>query len=87
MRVHVIGAVLSIVFDDEDRRVIPVRTVRDRLYHSPDGEVVVRHGSGGARLSGRGAVGVIVGQVEKHVGGKLGSLAFLSGANETHQTH
>ncbi len=77
-----VGAILGIVFDDEDRRVIPVRTVRDRFDHAADRQIVVRDRGRGAWLAGRRAVGVIVRQIEKHECRQLGSLAFLAGANE-----
>ena len=77
-----VGAILGVVFDDEDRRVVPVRTVRDGFDHAADREIVVRDRGRRARLAGRRAVGVIVRQIEQDEGWQLGSLAFFAGANK-----
>ena len=61
MRIHVIGAILGVVFDDEDRGVIPVSTMRHGLHHPPDSKIVVSHGRAGLGFARRRAVGVIVG--------------------------
>ena len=41
MAVDVVGAVLAVVLDHEDRRVLPVLAVRDLVDDLADGEVVV----------------------------------------------
>ena len=41
MRVHVVGAVLRIVFEDEEGRVVPVRRVRDRLDGAAHRQIVI----------------------------------------------
>ncbi len=43
MRVHVVGPVLRIVLQDEDRRIVPERRVRHRLHQPAHRQVVVRH--------------------------------------------
>ena len=43
VRVNVVGAVLRVVFDDEDGRVLPVGTFRDGFDDATDGVVVLRH--------------------------------------------
>ena len=41
MRVNVIGAILSIVFEDENGCVIPVSAVRDRFDYAAQRKIVV----------------------------------------------
>ncbi len=45
MSVNMVRAILRVVFQDKDRRVVPVGTVRHRLNHSTDREVIVGNGS------------------------------------------
>ena len=66
VRIHVVGAVLCVVFDDENRGIVPVRTARNRFDHSPDGEVIIRNRRCRARLAGAGTDGVIVRQIKQH---------------------
>src|ERR1019366_1089578 len=65
MSVNVVGAVLRIVFDDEDGGVVPVGTVGDGVDDAADRQIVV--GDRGLRrgLAGTRASSVIVGQIEK----------------------
>ena len=58
MAVHVVGAVLGVVLGDEDRRVLPVRGVRDLVDDLADGEVVV----GDLRLRVGRSTGVVAGE-------------------------
>ena len=51
MSVHVISAILSVVFENENGGVVPVGTVRDRLRHATDREIVIRDACGRAGLS------------------------------------
>lgn len=65
MRIDVVGSVLRIIFQNEDRRIVPVRAMRDSLHDTPDREIVI-----GDRRSRRGladarSAGVIVGQVQQ----------------------
>ena len=48
MRIDMIGAVLRVVFHDENRGVLPVRTVRHRVHDAAHCQIVVGHGSGSA---------------------------------------
>jgi hypothetical protein len=41
VRVHVVGAVLRIVFKDEEGRVVPEGRVRDRLDGAAHGQIVI----------------------------------------------
>ncbi len=41
MRIHMVRPVLSIILKDEERRIVPVRTVRDRLNGAANRQVVV----------------------------------------------
>jgi hypothetical protein len=43
VRIGVVGARLRVVLNDEDHRVLPIRTVRERLHDPPKSEVVVGH--------------------------------------------
>ena len=78
MRIDVIGAVLRVVFDDEDGGVVPVRAVGDGIDHAAERQIVV--GDRGLRrgLAGTRASGVVVGQIEQRELRKFfgGSLRF-----------
>ena len=82
-----VGAVLGVVFDDEDGGVIPIRTVRDGLDDAAYGEVVIGDGSGWARL-GLGAMGVIVGKIEQDKRRELSFFVFfvIVSSHEVHRT-
>src|SRR5438093_8104716 len=82
MGVDVVGAVLGVVFDDEDRSVVPVGAVRDGLDDAAESEIVVGDGSRGTRNAGGGTVGVVVGEIEEDELRELSSLPFSAGANE-----
>src|SRR5579872_2181073 len=82
MRIHVIGAVLSVIFDDENGGVIPVRTVRNSLDDAAHGKVVVGNAGGGLALPGAGCGGVVVGQAQQHEIRQLGALVLLARANK-----
>ena len=65
MRIDVVCTVLCIVFEDKDRSVLPIRTMRNRVHHSSKSEIVIGYSCGGRgnpRLSGRR---VIVGQAQQ----------------------
>ena len=64
MRVHVVGAVLGIVFEDEEGRVVPEGRVRDSIDGAADGQVVVGNGGLGRGSAGPRARGVVVGQAQ-----------------------
>src|SRR5271157_3921232 len=66
MSVHVIGAVLRIVFEHEDRRVVPVRAVREGFYHAAQSEVVIGYRRSRRRRSGTCAGCVVIGQPQQH---------------------
>ena len=85
--VDVIGAVLSVIFENENRRIVPVGTVRDRLHHATDREVIIGDACGWAGLSRSGAVGVIVGQIKKNERGQFGALGLPCGRERIRQTH
>ena len=59
-----VGAVLGVVLDDEDRRRRPERRPAHRLDEPAEGEVVLRHEGGGGELAGARAAGVIVGEAD-----------------------
>jgi len=65
MSVDVIGAVLGVVFDDEDGGIVPVGAVGDGVDDAAEGEVVVGDAGGGAGEVRACAAGVIVGKVEQ----------------------
>ena len=60
MGIDVVGAVLRIVFEDENSGVVPIGAVRDGVHDAADGQIVVGNRSGGARLALCSAGGVIV---------------------------
>src|SRR5665213_533873 len=43
VRVDVVGAVLRIVFENEERRIVPIGRVRNRLHSAANREIVVGH--------------------------------------------
>src|SRR5882724_10670767 len=81
--IYVIGAVLSVIFQHENRGVIPVRAVGNRFNYTAYRQIIVGDRSSGARGSGFGTVGVIVGQVKQNKLWQLSSLAFLASADES----
>src|SRR5690349_1241352 len=66
MRIHVIRAVLRVVFQNKDSRVVPVGAIGDSLDDAANCKVIVRQGSRWPRLAGLRAFGVIVGQVHDY---------------------
>ncbi len=62
VRIHVVRAALRIVFQDEERRVVPERGVRDRLHCPAHRQIVVCHGSFRRRAARRRSRRMIVGQ-------------------------
>src|SRR5271166_1687974 len=83
MSVDVVGTVLSIVFENEDRGVIPVRAVRHGVDHAAESQVIVSYVRGWTGTVGTRASGMVIGQVEQHEGWQLVILAFmrLAGVN------
>ena len=66
MRVHVIGAVLRVVFQDEDGRRRPEGRTTEGLDNASKRQVVVGHVGAWRGRAGPGARGVIVGQPHDH---------------------
>ena len=66
MGVDVVRPVLGIVFQDEERGVIPVRAVGDGLDRSSHRQVVIRDRSLGRRHPWSGSRGVVVGKAKLH---------------------
>ena len=62
MRIHVIGTVLRVVLDDEDRCFSPELRMGQRFDEHPERQIVVRHGGDGRPLVGSRARSMIVGQ-------------------------
>src|SRR5690242_9493580 len=62
--VDVVGAVLRVVFEDEDGGVVPVGAVGDGFNDAADGEIIVGEGSGGSGLAFVEAGSVIVGEAQ-----------------------
>src|SRR2546428_949180 len=83
VRVDVIGAVLSIVFQNEDGRVIPVRTMGDGLHYAAEGKIVVSYIGGRAGLTRPSAASVIVRKIEQDKGRQLSSVALLASTHKT----
>src|SRR6266436_5657918 len=65
MRVDMIGAVLRVVFDDEDGGVVPVGTMRNGVDYAAEREIVIRDRGLRSWLARTRASGVVVGQVEQ----------------------
>ena len=61
MRVDMIAAVLRVVLEDEDGRVIPVRAVRDGVDYTAQSQIVVGYRGRRARAFRPRASRVIVG--------------------------
>ena len=66
MGVDVVGTVLRVVFEDEDRGVVPVRAVGDGVDDAANGQIVVGNGSCGTRLALCAAGGVIVRKAQEN---------------------
>src|SRR5438132_2679623 len=82
MRVNVIGAILSIVFEDENGCVIPVSAVRDRFDYAAHRKIVVGQGSSWPGLAGSGTASMIIRQIEQYELRQFGSLPFCFGTDE-----
>ncbi len=61
MGVDVVGPVLRIVFQDEERGVIPIRAVGNGLDRSSHRQVVIRNRCLGRRHAWSGSRSVVVG--------------------------
>src|SRR5579862_3444936 len=80
MRIDVIGTILSVILYNENRRIIPIRAMRDRIRHSPDCQIIV--GDGGSRSGPpcSGSASVVVWEIH------LNELRqFLAGAARFHK--
>lgn len=64
MRVDMVGAVLRIILNQENGRVIPIRAMRHRIHHASDCQIVVSNGGSGRRLANPRSASVIIGQPE-----------------------
>jgi hypothetical protein len=53
VRIHVVGAILRIVFDHKNCGIVPIRAMRNGVYDSPEREIIVGDGRLGRRLAGR----------------------------------
>src|SRR5438309_1895239 len=82
MRVNVIGAILSVVFEDENCGVVPVRTVRNCFDYAAEGKIVVGHGSSWPGLAGSGTASMIIRQIEQYELRQFGSLPFCFGTDK-----
>ena len=68
--VHVVGAVLRVVLEDEDRRLGPEPALRDGFDHAAQGHVVLGHHRAGRAPSRLRAHRVVVAEVEDAQAGK-----------------
>src|SRR2546426_10074093 len=82
MRVHMVGAVLRIVFDYEYRGIVPVGAVRNRFDNTAQRQIVIRHRGSGTGLSSTGAAGMVIGQIEQNKRGQFGPRALVAGAHK-----
>ena len=64
MRIHVVAAVLRIVFENEERRVVPEWRMRNRIDGAAHRQIVIRNRRLRCRLARRGSRGVIVRQAQ-----------------------
>ena len=65
VRIDVIGAILCVIFQDENRSVLPERAVRDGIDHTAQSEIVVRDIRGWPRFVRARAACVVVRQVQQ----------------------
>jgi len=63
MRIHMVGTILGIIFQHEDCRVIPIWAVRDRIYHTSKGQIIVGYIRRRPRMVGTCPSRVIVGEL------------------------
>ena len=77
-----ISAVLRVVLQHKDRRVIPVRTVRHRLHDPPDREIIVGNRCIRRRHARSRTRSVIVGQPQQH---ELRQLLAAAGLARLHE--
>src|SRR5579872_4404784 len=82
MSVHMVGAVLRIVFENEDGCVIPVRTMGDGIDHAAYSQVVIRYRGCWCRVVGLGAAGVVITQAQQNILRKLSSFVLLTRLHE-----
>lgn len=78
--IHVVGAILGVIFNNEDDRIIPVGATRQSLDCTAQGKVVVGHEGSRARLSRYRPLCMIIRKVQQHKRWQFRSLAFLSSA-------
>src|SRR5216684_4664302 len=78
MGIDVIGAVLRVVFEDEDGGIVPVGTMRNGIDDPAEREIVIGDRRLRSWLAGTRASGVVIGQVEQRELRKFfgGSLRF-----------
>ena len=74
MRIDVVGAILRVVFEDENGGVVPIRAVRNRIDDAAERQIVIGYRGLWRGLARRACLRVIVGQVEQ------GELRKLFGA-------
>src|SRR5580700_3578262 len=77
VRVHMVGTVLRVVFQNENCRVIPVGAVRNGVNHAAEREVVVGYGGCRARQIRSRASGVIIRQIKKNESRQLEVRTFM----------
>ena len=63
--IDVIGTVLSVIFQNKNSSVVPVRAVGDRFDDATEGKIVIRNRGGGFGTTRPGTAGMVVGQVEQ----------------------
>src|SRR5206468_3928710 len=66
MRIDVVGAILRVIFEDEDGSVIPVRAVRDGVDDTAKRQIIVGYVGGGTGAVGARASGMVVGKIEQY---------------------
>ena len=63
MRIHMVRAVLGVVFQNKDGRVLPVRAVGDRFDDASQRQVVIRNRGRRTRKMRTRAARMVVGQI------------------------
>ena len=77
VRVDVVGPVLRVVLEHEDRRLLPEAALRDGLHQPAQGEVVLRDHRARRRVPGCVPDGVVVAEAEDGEGGQVAVLLEL----------
>src|ERR1700686_435989 len=79
--VDVVGAVLGVIFENEESSIVPIGAVGYGVHDAPDSQVIVSNGGGGLGFVLGATGGVVVGKAKQDELGH-GVMARVAGGNE-----